>query len=235
MDNIDKIEVFLGGRPFNGNAKEVGWHAHRNTPGVHPGTEMIGPQEASKRLREVANHIDLKTVPFPGDINTALARLLAENLVPNPGLPASIAGMTADQKADLLLAVVEDAPFHHLPTSTQDVDPFMRVARLFGRIASLSEPRLRDVSCPLQRINIMLRLWAGCLDAGKTIADQTRSGANDAAMRTKLAAHIESIAAADAVYEAGMEATVIIKRRRAEKFSFDGVPDGTRLAKLKSF
>jgi hypothetical protein len=234
MDNIDKIEVSLGSRPFKGGAKEIGWHTHLNTVGAPVGAERIGPQEASTRLREVANYIDVRTEPFPEDINTVLARQLAEGLVPNPPLPMSVAGMAPDQKADLILDVIKYEPFHHLPTSTQDIDPFTRIARLFGQIASLSETRLTTVTCPLQRINIMLRLWAGCLDTGKTIAEGTRSGPNNAKTRTNNAAVIEAIAAADPVYEAGMEAAVIIKRRRGEKFSFDGVPAGTRLAKLKT-
>jgi hypothetical protein len=79
------------------------WHAHLGTPGIHPGLETIGPQEASRNLRELANYIDYQTQPFSSDHNIQLALNMACHLVPNQGLPASIAGMSAEQKADLVV------------------------------------------------------------------------------------------------------------------------------------
>lgn len=232
LNAIEKIQVFLGGRPFKGDAKEIGWHASLTTPGVHPGTESIVPQEASRKLRELANHIDEKTDPFPPDHNTRLALNMACHLVPNPDLPSSIAGMTAEQKADLV-EVVDIEPVARLPISADDLEPFIRIATLLGRIGIMTSSLIPDVADPLQRINLVLRMWAGCVDTGKAIDEKTNSGPNTVKIRSQQALQIEATAG-DPVYRAGMEASVIIKRRRGEKFSFDGVPDGTRLSRLKN-
>jgi hypothetical protein len=90
-----------------------------------------------------------------------------------------------------------------------------------------------DVYNPLIRINIGLRLWAGCLDGAKTIALETRSGPNSAQARNIAASYIDQVASTDPIYEAGVEAAVAFKKRRGDPFSFDGVPSGTRIYKLK--
>jgi hypothetical protein len=233
MDNIEKIEVFLGLRPLKGDAKEVGWRAESNTPGIHPGIEQIGPQEASKRLRDLANHIDAKTEPVPPDHNMILALQMASHLVPNVPLPASIAAMTPDQVADLV-EVVDKEPVARLPVSRDDYEPFTRVAVLLGRIGTMSAPLLPDVPDSLQRINLVLRMWSASTITGKTIDEKTKSGPNDIIRRMANAGQIESIAAADQVFEAGIVASLIIKRRRGEKCHTDWIPDGTRLARLKA-
>jgi hypothetical protein len=90
-----------------------------------------------------------------------------------------------------------------------------------------------DVPDVLQRINLVLRIWAGRVETGKAINDKTRGGPNTSIIRTQKMQQFGT-RAADPVYEAGMVASVIIKRKRGENFSFEGVPDGTRLAKLKT-
>jgi hypothetical protein len=222
----------LPSRPFNERAKDVGWRASPNTPGVHPGWERLGPQEASRKLRELANHIDGRTEPVPADTNMLLARQMAAHVVSDPGLPASVAGMTPDQKADLL-AAVDKEPRDRLPVSWDDYEPFTRIATLFGRIGMMTEARIHDVPDALQRINIVLRMWAGCLDAGKAIAEETRSGPNTSTIRAQKVQQVEASANGDPVYAAGIEASVIIKGRRGEKMSFAGVPVGTRIHELQ--
>jgi hypothetical protein len=228
---VQKIEVVLDGRPFKGDATEIRWHA-LTTRGGHPASESISPQEASKRLRELANHIDETTEPFPPDNNTQLVLYMACHLVPNPDLPSSIAGMTAEEKANLV-EVVDKEPVARLPLSADDLEPFIRIATLLGRIGTMTGPLIPDVGDALQRINLVLRMWAGCVDTGKAIDEQTKSGPNTATIRGQKALQIEK-KAADRVYAAGMEASIVIKRRRGEKYSFDGVPDRTHLARLKN-
>src|SRR5437867_8358895 len=63
-------------------------------------------------------------------------------------------------------------------------------ARSLGRrlryLATASADEMRDVPDPLDRIAIALRLWAGCLSAAKTLAAETRSGANSTDERESL-------------------------------------------------
>ncbi len=232
MNNVDRIEIFLGGRPFNTNAKGITWHERKNTPGVQPGPTTLTPLEAAKRLREFANHIEEQTRPVPPDNSMMLAQSIACHLTPTVALPDSIARMTPEQRADLV-EIVDKGPLGRLPIGSDDFEPFIRIAVLMGRIGSLSAPLIPDVPDSLERINLVLRMWAGCVDAGKAIAEKTRSGPNDAAIRIAAAAHIEATAAADPVYECGLETSIIIKRRRTESFSTDWIADGTKLARLK--
>jgi hypothetical protein len=125
MDDLEQIVLFLGGRPFKGDAKEIGWQVQWKTAGVQSSVERIDPLEASRRLRELANHIDVKTEPFPPDHNMALALQMACHLVPNGPLPPSIGAMTPDQSADLV-ELVDKEPLSHLPVSGDDFEPFTR-------------------------------------------------------------------------------------------------------------
>jgi hypothetical protein len=65
------------------------------------------------------------------------------------------------------------------------------------------------------------------------IAEKTRSGPNDLPTRLSNATEIERLAA-NPVLEAAILAPLIIKRRRGEKCEVDWIPDGTKLARLKS-
>jgi hypothetical protein len=81
-----------------------------------------------------------------------------------------------------------------------------------------------DVTDDQERLNITLRLWAGCVSAGKTIASATRSGANTAEVRATAFRGIDARAAGDRVFEAGVEAAPAWKALRGDEVSFDGVP-----------
>jgi hypothetical protein len=66
----------------------------------------------------------------------------------------------------------------------------------------LSRMLMPDVTEDQERLNITLRLWAGCVSAGKTIASATRSGANTAEVRATAFRGIDARAAGDRVFEA---------------------------------
>ena len=97
-----------------------------------------------------------------------------------------------------------------------------------------SVPWIYDIGDGKQRINITLRLWAGCLDAAKYLRDKYMSRSNDGTvseetitpeMRAK--AFKESInpkASLDPIYYTGVEAAPIFKRVRNEPIFSDGIP-----------
>ena len=64
-----------------------------------------------------------------------------------------------------------------------------------------------DVTDPVVRLNICLRLWAGCLSAAKTIALETRSGLNTPELRKEIfTTKVDVLASNDPIYRAGVEA-----------------------------
>lgn len=75
-----------------------------------------------------------------------------------------------------------------------------------------------------QRMNVLLRLWSGCISAAKMIAQSTRSGPNTSAMRANAFVAIDRVARADAIYHAGVVAAPTFKRMRDQPYSFEGVP-----------
>lgn len=232
MNNLEKLEVIFPKRPFNAQAPDFGWREHLTTPGIQPGIEGLLPNDTGKRLREVANYIDQNTDPFPPDPNVFLALKLAAHLGPLPQLPPAIGDMSAEERADLILQVVDKEPLERLPTSRDDLEPFTRIATFIGRIADMTQKYMPNLS-DLVRISVILRLWAGCLHAEKTVAIQTNSGGNTAAFRESASREIDRIASGDPVYAAGVEAAVAVKMKRGERISFEGVPKGTRVFKLK--
>jgi hypothetical protein len=91
-------------------------------------------------------------------------------------------------------------------------------------IATTSVELMPEVADPLDRIAIALRLWAGCLMAGKSIAMETRDGANSVDSRRGAFQEIDAVAATDPIFCAGVEAAPDFKRLRGDEVSLDGVP-----------
>ena len=92
-------------------------------------------------------------------------------------------------------------------------------------------------SCPrsrirLDQVSIALRLWAGCLDAAKTIALETLSGPNAASNRAAAFSQIESVAKNDPVYRAGVEAAPSFLNARGQPYELEGVPAGAAVRRF---
>jgi hypothetical protein len=104
--------------------------------------------------------------------------------------------------------------------------PEQQLASLGRRLRSLDDATAEVAAGiePLDRIAIALRLWAGCLSAAKTIAFETRSGANTPEERARLFEGIDQVAGGDELFRAGVEAAPLFKRIRGQPFSLEGVP-----------
>jgi hypothetical protein len=170
----------------------------------------------------------IETPPM-GDPNPLMAYALAAALAPAPSLPPSLADI--EQRAGLAMAV--DRPFAGEVFGGELIPLLVGVAREIGIsiavITDTSASYMPDVSAPLERLHITLRLWAGCISAAKTIAHLTRSGPNSAEGRAQAFASIESLAMADVIFGAGVEAAPTFLRRRGQDYSFEGVPDNSRV------
>jgi hypothetical protein len=224
-------------RKFKADEKAILWHEYLNTPDVHPGAQGMKPGDVSTKLRHLAHYIDLNTDPFPADSNMLLAREIAQELAPSATLPPSIQGMSHEQQADMILKHVIE-PRLRLPLNLDDHGPFIQIARMIATAGRGSTAEIKDVADSLDRVSILLRMWAGCLDTGKTIANGTNSGPNTKLMREQNSRYIDSTAAADPVYAAGLPAAMIIKLRESkiharQMYSFEGVPPGTRVYDLQ--
>ena len=109
-----------------------------------------------------------------------------------------------------------------------------QIESLLANMDKESIPWIYDIADGKQRINITLRLWAGCLDAATNLHDTYINRRNDGTvseeiipseMRAK--AFKESInpkTSSDPIYYAGVEAAPIFKRLRNEPIFTDGIP-----------
>jgi hypothetical protein len=89
-----------------------------------------------------------------------------------------------------------------------------------------SIPWIYDVINGKQRINITLRLWAGCLDAAKNLRYKTASEQiiTPEIRATAFKESIDPKASSDPIYFAGVEAAPILKKLRNEPIFTDGIP-----------
>ena len=105
-----------------------------------------------------------------------------------------------------------------------------RTAERIRDLAARTAKCIEDVRDPLQRINIALRLWSGCLMGAKTIANQTNDGPVTPQHRQS---NVEQIIAPlsenDAVFGKGVEAAPALKRLRKQHYFLTGVPPGSLL------
>ena len=157
------------------------------------------------------------------DINMDLGHKFAEGLGPAPELPSSLTSV--QQRAQLVNDI--DGAF----LTANDVDTEELFRQIGGRIREIVEKSkiyVPDVADPLVRLNICLRLWAGCVSAAKTIALETRSGPNTPKRRAEIfMTRVDVLARDDPIYRAGVEAAPAFKKLRGQNFSLEGVPEGS--------
>src|SRR5208337_1085419 len=89
-------------------------------------------------------------------------------------------------------------------------------------INDLARPFTLDMTHPIDRVIIALRLWAGCISGAKVIALETRNGPNTPWRRKKGAMSIDRRCVNDPIFQAGAEAAPAFKRLRGEPYSFRG-------------
>jgi len=84
------------------------------------------------------------------------AHIFAQELGPVPKLPASL------QEVGRRAQLVDEMDGSFVPNSDELMVVFVQLARRLRAIAEISERIITDMPDGLMRINIALRLWAGC-------------------------------------------------------------------------
>lgn len=150
---------------------------------------------------------------------------LANEIGPPPALPPSLESITARV---CLMEVIEKRVIPKIDYSSHE-----SWQSSLGRAADIlaqNPSSIIGVSNPKDRANIILRLWAGCMSAAKTIALQTRAGPNSIKSRAKLAPFLNTISANDPICAAGIAAAPLFKANRKEFYSLKGLPSGSLVA-----
>jgi hypothetical protein len=154
-------------------------------------------------------------MPDPS-MNTA--RFVGHQLADVNALPSSLAEVQS--RAELVSDV--DAPLDwHADGRLHAICPIL-------------ERRLADVANAFERVGITLRLWAGCMDAAKAIALETRDGPTTPEMRSEAFFQIDRIADTDPIYAAGVEAAPALKRLRQQEFLLEGAPSDSAVRRHES-
>jgi hypothetical protein len=91
-------------------------------------------------------------------------------------------------------------------------------------MALQAAPLMPEVTYPIERLGITLRLWAGCVWAAKPL-DRHYLTADD---RAAVFSAVDQLASEDPVFEAGVEAAPLLNAlptRNQHPPALDGVPD----------
>jgi hypothetical protein len=135
----------------------------------------------------------------------------------------------ADVQARAQLVIAVNRPFGGKVFPADPLAPLEAVAFASGgsvkAFIERSAPLMPDVPDPIERLNVVLRLWSGCLSAAKEIADATLDGPNTPEGRRDRFPAIDAAARHDLIFEAGVEAAPAFKDGMGEHYSLDGVPD----------
>jgi hypothetical protein len=97
-------------------------------------------------------------------------------------------------------------------------------SKILNDIAEKSKPYILNEDNNNILINIALRLWAGCMEAAKSIAFETMDGANTPLTRERSFFQIDFFSKFDLIYCAGVEVAPSFKKLHDEYYSFKGVP-----------
>jgi hypothetical protein len=205
--------------------------------------EPEGPPDPPRVQLSVSTTIPggVAMIPRTDDPTMELMRRTAERLGPPPALPPSLDGATlreANENRTTVVKAVGNAidadlrPVQNAAADPYDLPPQLPVfaGRLLQdrAIDQLTTRVLPDVPELRDRLNIVLRLTAGYLDAAKVIAGSTRAETNNAQTRQRDIPIVEARAASDPIYAAGVEAAPHYKHRDLGQDIFrDGIPDGS--------
>ena len=160
------------------------------------------------------------------DTNMETALQWANELGSSPMLPVSLENV--DLRARLVNAI--DTPLVYKEVILERLNPQEKSLRM-NNFAKTAAPYMQEIDDASVRLNIVLRLYSGCLSAAKAIALQTNDGPNTPERRAEQAVTVDFIAQSDMIYSAGAEAAPSFKRLRREAFSLDGIPKNSVIRK----
>src|SRR5688572_10763652 len=121
-----------------------------------------------------------------GDYTMPFAYVLAKRIGPPPAWTA-----TVDDCVRIVEATEANAIRRMVGTYTDQQTWLDDVIRVFTDW-SADPASLPGVASPDERMNVLLRLWSGCISAGKMIALGTRSGSTSVETRANSFADIDA-------------------------------------------
>jgi hypothetical protein len=161
------------------------------------------------------------------DYNIETALRWANELGHPPSLPSSLS-TDVEHRANVVNLI--NTPLitdpQQPPESPRQLDKLSNEKKQQRLSLLVAESRnlIHDTADGNTRVNIILRLWSGCLAAAKTIALETKDGPNDPAIRARIFKDIDSLTLTDSVFSGGVEAAPAFKKLQKQHYSFDGVP-----------
>lgn len=161
---------------------------------------------------------DAHSIPNMPDPSMSIANDLAALIGPAPPWDAPVAECVrlVEFTETNALAVRNQHPVNAL-------EWYIDLHRVFFDWSSKPES-VPNVAAHYDRMNILLRLWAGCISAGKMLALGTRDGTTSPEQRAASFGMIDSAAKTCPIYRLGVEAAYAWKQGRREEVSFEGVP-----------
>jgi hypothetical protein len=183
-----------------------------------------------KAITTIMDGLRMNPPEYTTDPNTAIAYECSNLLGPIDSLPESLKEM--DVKRAKYLDFVDKKMI--ASSRLWEFNNEQQIGSFLANINEKSIPWIYDIADGRQRINITLRLWAGCLDAEKflwKIYVNIRGdwGINEEAITSDMRAKafkesIDPKALSDPIYHAGVEAAPILRRLRNEPIFIDGIP-----------
>jgi hypothetical protein len=183
-----------------------------------------------KAITQIMSTLSSNPPQYTVDPNTAIAYECAQVMGSTDSLPESLKEMVL--KRVKYLDFVDKKMI-----AGSRLWEFNNEQQIESFLANMDEKSIAwiyDIADGRQRINITLRLWAGGLDAAKTLRKTYVSVRNDGSvseeaitsdMRTMaFKDSIDPKALSDPIYYAGVEAAPILKRLRNEEIFTDGIP-----------
>ena len=98
-------------------------------------------------------------------------------------------------------------------------------------IGQIYFPNLNDD----ELLNMLLRLWVGCISASKLIAESTMDGPNTLEIRKFFfETNIDLICEVDKIYRAGVEIAPLFKKYRSQSVDYAGIPETSSVRKYQN-
>lgn len=183
-----------------------------------------------KAIRTIMDRLRMNPPQQSADPNMSIAYEFSNLLGPIDSLPESLKEM--DVKRAKYLDFVDKKMI--AGSKLWELNNEQQIESFLAKVDKESIQWIYDVADHRQRINITLRLWAGCVAAAKLLGKRYVRGWGDLDiiedeitpnMREKdFKQSIDPKALSDPIYYAGVEAAPILQRLRNEPIFMDGVP-----------
>ena len=166
------------------------------------------------------------------DPNLYVALEWANEIGPPPMLPESLKNPT--NRAKLVEKINSPLVVNSNLSELSDLSKLSENEknRRIANIGKISKEIIKDIEDLSERVNICLRLWAGCISAAKMASPETMDGPNTPENRQQAFMIIDAKSDRDHIYCAGVEAAPIFKIDICkQQILTDGIPKNSPFRK----